>query len=131
MTNLCLCQSGELYKSCCRPFHNGRRRPKPVELMRSRFAAYALGKVGYVVKTEHPQSPRRQQDSVTFRKEIKQFCEQTTFVGLQILDSVTLSEMEATVTFHAVLLQDGKDVSFTECSLFRRGNGRWLYVKPK
>ena len=130
MTRSCPCQSRKLYKNCCRPFHEGKQLPKPVELMRSRFAAYVLGKVGYVVKTEHPQSPRRQQNSVTFRKEIKQFCEQTTFVGLQILDDVMLSETEATVTFHAVLLQGGKNVSFMECSLFEKVNGRWLYVKP-
>jgi len=98
--------------------------------MRSRYAAYALGKVSYVIKTEHPNSPRIKTDARTFRKELKWFCEHTQFVGLHILKQAILSPEQATVTFHAVLLQDGQDVSFTEQSLFEKVKGRWLYVKP-
>lgn len=98
--------------------------------MRSRYAAYALGKVSYVIKTEHPSSPRVKTDATTFRKELKWFCEHTQFVGLHILKHATQSPTQATVTFHAVLLQNGQDASFTEQSLFEKVKGRWLYVKP-
>ena len=98
--------------------------------MRSRYAAYALGKIGYVVKTEHPKSHRTQKDIVTFRKEVKAFCQNTDFVDLQILAESQSDETPATVTFRAVLMQQGQDVSYTECSLFEQVNGRWLYVRP-
>jgi len=84
--------------------------------MRSRFAAFALEKVGYIMQTE-------QLDTPSSREELIHFCEQMDFVGLQIL-----AETELTVTFHAVLLQNGRDASFTERSLFEKQGGRWLYV---
>ena len=127
---LCPCHSGEPYQTCCQPYHNGQPPPTPEALMRSRYAAYALGKVGYVLKTERPDSPRLKTDVAAFRKDLKWFCEHTEFVGLHILKQATTSLEQATVTFHAVLIQDGRDASFTERSLFEKVNGRWLYVKP-
>lgn len=97
--------------------------------MRSRFAAYALGKVRYIVKTEHPDRVRRQRDGA-FHKDLKLFCQMTDFLALQILGEGTLADNRATVTFHATLVQRGKDASFTECSAFEKVNGRWLYHGP-
>lgn len=128
MRQNCPCTSGKAYEDCCQPYHLGKKRPLPLPLMRSRFAAYALGKVGYVVKTEHPDNPRRQNER-QFRQEIKRFCQTTQFVGLQILDS-ELGDETATVTFQATLLQSGQDASFTERSLFEKKNGRWFYTRP-
>jgi SEC-C motif domain protein len=110
--------------------HDGQKPQTAVALMRSRYAAYALGKVGYVVKTEHPNSPRIQNDVVAFRKEVKAFCQNTDFMGLTILDESKPSELPVTVTFHAVLMQQGQDASFTECSLFEQVKGQWVYVQP-
>lgn len=97
--------------------------------MRSRYAAYALGKVSYIINTQHPSAQTQKSDVKTYRKALKQFCEQTQFVGLHILKQITQAPTQATVTFHAVLLQNGQDASFTERSLFEKVNGRWVYVK--
>ena len=94
--------------------------------MRSRYAAYALGKVGYILKTERLAG--EQKETVVRRRDIKQFSQNTQFAGLQILDAQMLDAAHATVTFHAILLQSGHDVSYTEKSLFEKINGRWLYV---
>ena len=125
----CPCTSGKLYKDCCQPYHKGKVPETAVSLMRSRFSAYALGKVGYILKTHHPDSFTQKKDIVTFRKELKHFCDHTQFIGLQILSEETLATNQATVTFRAALMQNGQDASFTECSLFEKVNGRWLYVK--
>lgn len=37
----CPCFSGKPYGECCKPFHDGKKNPQPVEVMRSRYAAYA------------------------------------------------------------------------------------------
>lgn len=129
MNQDCPCTSGNLYKDCCQPFHKGKVPETAVSLMRSRFSAYALGKVGYILKTHHPDSFTQKKSIVTFRKELKHFCANTQFIGLQILAEKQLADNKATVTFHAVLVQNGADASFTECSLFEKVNGRWLYVK--
>lgn len=37
----CPCFSGNPYGECCKPFHDGKKSPQPVEVMRARYAAYA------------------------------------------------------------------------------------------
>lgn len=120
----CLCGSGKVYKECCEPFHRGKRWAGTAEqLMRSRYCAYALGKVGYIVRTTHPESPHWQEEQVAWRKQLKRFCKDVTFVGLVVMD-VQVDK----VTFRAVLMRGGQDVSFVEESLFRKWKGRWMYV---
>ena len=96
--------------------------------MRSRYAAYALGNVRYILQTERPDPPRTAKEQAAQRRSLKQFCENTQFLGLQILDEAMLDDKQATVTFHATLLQNGQDASFMERSLFALRNGRWVYV---
>jgi len=48
----CPCWSGRTYDACCAPYHRGEREaPDPVSLMRSRYAAFALGEAEYLVRT--------------------------------------------------------------------------------
>lgn len=96
--------------------------------MRSRYAAYALSKVRFILKTERADPPLLPKELIDRRRTLKQFCQNTQFLGLQILDEATLSNRQATVTFRATLLQDGQDASYTERSLFELQNGRWVYV---
>ncbi|MCI5052677.1 MAG: SEC-C domain-containing protein [Simkaniaceae bacterium] len=112
---LCPCHSQKEYKECCQPYHNGTPAPSPLKLMRSRYSAYALGLVDYILSTQIEKvSPTS----------IKQFCAQTSFDGLEILD-----HGPDWVKFHATLSQQGQDVSFTEHSLFKRINNRLYYLK--
>lgn len=37
----CPCFSGKPYGECCKPFHEGEKKPQPVEVMRARYAAFA------------------------------------------------------------------------------------------
>lgn len=37
----CPCFSGKPYGECCKPFHDGEKKPQPVEVMRARYAAFA------------------------------------------------------------------------------------------
>ena len=97
-------------------------------LMRSRYSAFAKGKVGYLVKTTHPNGSSYQRNTVQWRKNLKAHCKNTQFVGLKILAKTNDSPTTATVTFHASMLRDGQDVSFTEKSQFEKVKGRWLYL---
>lgn len=128
MSEPCPCHSGQPYTDCCQPVHQGKTRPSPSQLMRSRYAAYALGNLRYVLQTEQPSPPRTAKEQANHRRSLKQFCQNTQFLGLQILDEARLDDKQATVTFRATLLQGGQDASFTEKSLFEMRNGRWLYV---
>lgn len=96
--------------------------------MRSRYAAYALGNVRYILQTERLSPLRTAKEQANHRRSLKQFCQNTQFLGLEILAEAMLDDKQATVTFHATLLQGGQDASFTEKSLFVLRNGRWAYV---
>ena len=120
---LCPCHSGAKYKKCCRPYHDGNPAPTPEALMRSRYSAYALGKSDYIMRTTHVDSPHRQHDIAAWRASLDAFSRHTQFEGLSIVAADT-----NTVTFHAILSQDGRDTSFIENSVFRQEDGQWRYV---
>lgn len=125
---ICPCHSGMSYETCCQSFHQGVTKPADaLLLMRSRYSAYALSLVDYIIATTHPEHPAFRRSRAEWKKEILAFSKQTQFQGLDILDFTPEQEI-AHVTFKADLTQDGKDVSFTERSLFRKRNDHWFYV---
>lgn len=92
--------------------------------MRSRFSAYALGLVDYVLHTTHPDGPHHGRYGQ--REEVERFCAHTAFEGLEVLDAHQEGD-RGEVRFHARLSQGGRDASFGEQSVFFRVDGRWLY----
>jgi len=115
------------YKHCCEKFHKGSALPSNAsELMRSRFSAYALRLVDYIVATTHPENTSKPRNIKAWKKELLSFAQNTRFEDLKILDFLHGDDL-STVTFHAALKQGSKDASFTEKSTFYRVEGKWLY----
>ena len=127
----CPCRSRRLLKRCCGPVLAGRPAESPEALMRSRYAAYALGRTDYIVATTDPGGPQWQGepggDTAPWEADIRRFCETTRFVGLRILEAPEPVGDEGTVSFRAELEQGGRDASFAERSRFTRADGRWRY----
>ena len=96
--------------------------------MQSRYSAYALGLIDYILKTTHPDHPDAKRPEEIRRKEIKEFCQTTIFRGLKILE-VQEGETKGVVKFSVFLRMEGRDFSFTETSTFAKVNGQWLYLK--
>lgn len=94
--------------------------------MRSRYSAYALNRAEYIIQTTDPEGPMWRTDEATWRADLEAFSTQTRFAGLIILAADT--EM---VTFRATLFHGKQDISFTERSVFRREDGRWLYTSAQ
>lgn len=94
--------------------------------MRSRYSAYALHLVDYVIDTTHPDNPQYMSDRVAWRRELEAFANGTQFIFLKIFD-FTDGDKIAYVTFNASLLFRGRDASFTEKSTFLKEGDRWLY----
>ncbi|HEX4839414.1 MAG TPA: YchJ family metal-binding protein [Rhabdochlamydiaceae bacterium] len=122
----CRCLSGKQYEMCCRPFHLGKEPNTALQLMRSRFAAYALNMPDYIIRTTRPGGPQFFHDTKEWIQKISDFSSRIEFKGLEIL-GFQESGFLAVVTFVAHLIQDKKDVSFTEKSYFEKVNGQWLY----
>ena len=129
----CRCLSGMNYESCCEPLHRGRQWAITAEqLMRSRYSAFALAEVDYLIAT-HP-------DSLTplllRRKELRKNCREVRWLGLKIkaVEAGGVEDLEGTVTFEATFGAGGQRNVMTETSLFQRRDGslkkNWLYIKP-
>jgi SEC-C motif-containing protein len=128
---MCPCKSQKKYNECCRPYHEKTAHPQhAVALMRSRYSAYALGLADYIIETTHPDHPEMSLKIWEWREQILQFSRETEFLDLEILNSEEGKE-KAYVTFTAFLMQEGKDSSYTEKSLFEQKDGVWLYKEAE
>ncbi len=122
----CPCGSGRNYKGCCLKVHEGAPAGSPEALMRSRYAAYAIGHVAHLFRTTHPGGPHWREDTAPWREELARYCEAVAFEGLTVLKASEAGD-EGHVTFHASMSQADDDLSFAENSRFLRVDGRWLY----
>ena len=117
----CACGSGTLYAACCGPLHAGREQAETAErLMRSRYAAYAVGALDHVFRTWHPRT--RPADVLGTPGLV--------WTGLEVLDVVAGGPGDETgeVEFRAAYRSpDGAGV-LHERSRFERRAGRWVYV---
>lgn len=123
---LCPCGSGTKYKRCCRPLHAGAPAATPEALMRSRYCAYAIAEVDYLIATTHPDGPQFRSDTREWAAEIRSFCTSTRFEGLEVRSSGEQGD-RGEVVFFARLRHEARDASFVEHSVFVRENGRWMY----
>ncbi len=122
----CRCHSGKPYSECCKPFHEGALARNALELMRSRYSAYALNLPDYIIKTTHSSNPQYSPDYEVWKESISYFSKETNFTGL-IIHEFKEKGHEASVTFTANLSQNKRDASFTENSYFEKVGGGWYY----
>lgn len=116
---MCPCCSGKKYSECCKVFHEGALPQTALELMRSRYSAYALENPEYIIETTHPDSPSFEKNHEGWKQAILEFCRQSNFEKLEILDSG-----EDWVHFKAYLGHGVLD----ERSKFEKVDGKWLYL---
>ena len=114
----CPCGSAQTYDACCGRLHRGTAEAEsPSELMRARYAAYAVGGDlgdGYVFRTWHPRT--RPTDV-------------TTDPGLEWTRLDVLSATDDLVEFAAHYSYGGVARVLHETSRFERRAGRWVYVE--
>ena len=122
------CGSLKKYKKCCKIFHDNIKKPSnALELMKSRFSAYAFEQSEYIIKTTYKDNPDFSTNISVWKEEIEMFSKNTNFEKLEILNFEE-SDFEAFVTFKATLFQNNNDISFIEKSKFKKLDGIWLYV---
>ena len=126
VNSLCPCGSGLKYKKCCQFFHNGKLPKTALELMKSRYSAYAVANPTYIIKTTHRENQDFTSDISSWKKDILEFSKNTDFQELEIIEFID-GTSEAFVTFKATIFSEGRDVSFIEKSKFFKVDGMWLY----
>ncbi len=122
---LCPCQSQKNYSNCCQPLHQNQNAHQAEDLMRSRYSAYVLGLIDYLVATTLPS-----QQAALNIDSMKQWSTDSTWLGLTIDDKADLDTNHATVTFTATWQEHGETYSHQERSIFVLHNNAWYFIDP-
>ena len=124
----CPCGGTEI-SSCCGPFITGEKLPRTAEeLMRSRYTAFTLANLDYILSTHHP----RTVDSVD-RDSTEEWARDSLWLGLDIVETRQggPEDREGTVEFVARFNYRDEDQSHHELSTFVKEGGRWFYLDGK
>ena len=122
----CPCGLPRALPSCCGRFVAGAAAPETAEaLMRSRYTAYTLAAVDYLIATTA--APGR---LALDRDELQAYCRELRGVSLKIVETIAGGPADATgvVAFAATLRVQGRKFVQSERSRFAREHGRWVYV---
>jgi len=116
----CPCQSDMPYADCCGPWHKGldqgHHAPTPEALMRSRYSAYLLGLIDYLLATWHPSTAPGELELPPVK-----------WLGLEVLH-VQASGDAGVVEFVARCRDAGRAQRIHEISRFVREDGHWYYI---
>ena len=116
----CPCDSGSTYADCCGNWHagllQGLHAPTPEALMRSRYSAYVLGLIDYLLATWHPATAPGELELPPLK-----------WLGLEVLLAQSTAQA-GVVEFVARCRENGRAQRMHETSRFVREQGRWYYV---
>ena len=124
----CPCGDGSAYAQCCRPLHQGQPAAHAGRLMRSRYSAYVLGLVEYLVSTTLPA-----QQAQLDQRAIGQWSRESQWLGLEVTreDANSGDQRRGQVTFVARWADpDGTQQRQLECSDFCKLGERWYFIDP-
>ena len=116
----CACQSDKPYADCCGPWHKGldegKHAPTPEALMRSRYGAYGLGLIDYLLATWHPSTAPGELELSPVK-----------WLGLEVRHAASTGDA-GVVEFVARCRDGGRAQRMHEISRFVREDGRWYYI---
>ena len=122
MTAPCPCGSGAHYADCCGRYHAGPlhlQAPTAEALMRSRYSAFVLDRIEYLLATWHA---RARPAGLDLNEP------GLTWLGLELRRHTIVDADHATVEFVARSKLAGRARRLHEISRFVREDGRWFYV---
>ncbi|MCY7305362.1 MAG: SEC-C domain-containing protein, partial [Rhodoferax sp.] len=116
----CPCESGLTYVECCGRWHGGLDEgcfaPSAETLMRSRYSAYVLGLIDYLLATWHGSTAPGELELPPVK-----------WLGLEVRHAQESGDA-GVVEFVARLRDDGRGGRIHEIGRFVRANGRWYYI---
>jgi SEC-C motif domain protein len=126
----CYCGSVKDFEQCCEPYILGTSKPQTAEeLMRSRYSAYAILNIEYIVRTTYP-STRKFLDS----DEILTWAKSHIWNKLEIIstDKGTSKDVKGFVEFKAYYSDSTSELQVHhEQSIFTKELGKWFFVNGK
>lgn len=121
---LCACGSKKSYKQCCEPIHHDILLAQtPLLLMKSRYTAYVMGNIDYLMISHHSTT-----QPISEKEEILNWTKSVKWLGLEIIEAPKTTSDEGFVTFKAHFLENGSQQVIYEKSRFLKENNYWTYV---
>lgn len=127
----CPCGRNNSYAECCKKSHTNILKAKTAEdLMRSRYTAFTLAKVNYLIQSW---SQKTVDTSAKGKKELKLWAQSVTWIKLEIIGSTLGKENDTTgtVEFKAFYMENGQLQCIHENSFFEKEKNHWVYVNAK
>ena len=129
LTPFCPCGNSKTYANCCGLYHSGQAiAPTAEALMRSRFSAFARGKLDYLLSTLHPSKCKRGD-----RLSLAQSISNTRWIYLEVLSRQQGRDRDRQGVVEFMAVYDRPELGqLHERSRFVResieGQARWFYV---
>lgn len=131
VTGACPCGSGRAFADCCQVYHLGKVAESAEVLMRSRYSAFVVGNIDYIIATTLPaQAP------LLDRNALQAWADEMTWADLTIKSHQSkIGRRHAQVHFIAKFIHDGQAGEHDELSAFVRvaddaGVARWYFLDP-
>lgn len=127
MSTACPCGSGRALTDCCSRYHLGALAENAESLMRSRYSAYVLGLIDYLIDSTLPV-----QQAGLNREAIEAWSRQSQWLGLTVESAETIGGQaaHAFVTFVARWQEPDGPHSQRERSAFVQVGQRWYFIDP-
>jgi len=123
----CPCGSGREFAACCEPYIRGDApAPGPEALMRSRYTAYTLQEMPYLLETLHP-SQRSDFDADGAAK----WARESEWEALEIVDVSDLTDNSGKVEFRVTYRRKGEKLIHHEMAEFRKSGETWYFLDGK
>jgi SEC-C motif-containing protein len=121
----CACGSGRLASECCLPvIRRERIATTAEELMRSRYVAFVIGDVDWIMDSHHSTTVGE-----IDRDEVEKWSTGSEWLGLRIRDTEGggADDDEGVVSFRARYKVQGQQVDHLEHARFEREGGEWRF----
>ncbi|MFT4780536.1 MAG: SEC-C motif-containing protein [Pseudohongiellaceae bacterium] len=122
----CYCGNKKTYTECCEVFHLNKGNTETAQqLMRSRYSAFVLANVDYLMQTHHCVTR-----PIKDKKATVKWAESVEWIKLEVLETINglENDKEGTVTFNAYFYENGNIEVIHEKSAFVKENNQWFYL---
>lgn len=130
MASTCYCGSGLSFEDCCGAIIAGKRKAATaLELMKSRYSAYCVVEIDYLIATTHV-SQRVHFDKAAIAK----WAKESEWKGLKIISTAKgqTNDPQGDVSFQAFFLDEAKKSRIHyEHSIFVKEQNQWFYLSGK
>ncbi|RKD98478.1 YchJ family protein [Marinifilum flexuosum] len=126
MSSPCYCGKSNSYEECCGAIHSGKRKAETAQdLMRSRYSAFVIADITYILKTYSSKTRPLNQE-----KEILDWAKSVEWQRLEVINTNkgNSTDVNGHVEFKAYYKEDGIDQCLHENSFFEKENEQWVYV---